>query len=315
MVQALLILWIMLALFITVERNFVKTLIWFGIFSLVTSLCFLLLGAPDVAMAEAAVSVFTTIFFAVCLAKYYSIRDNSPPDPPQKLRIAALLKTYTVPLLFTGFVFVLFLHFIPDYAVSTYLKTQYIAMFARDIGGENAVTAIYLGYRLYDTLFEALILVISVIAVAHMSWFGEISVKDGKHSEIEDSSPAIFTMRVICPLILLFGAYLILNGQYTPGGGFQGGVAIATFFVCRYLIYNIYDIRIDRILKIEEMIFVATTLLAVLIVFLGAAAYIPGVYLPLFQNIYLIVMNTLIGIKVACAFFILFYRFIAIERR
>jgi len=226
-----------------------------------------------------------------------------------------MLKDHAAPIIFAGAVFVLFLHFIPDYTVDTYLKTQYIVQFAQDIGGENAVTAIYLGYRVYDTLFEALILVISIIAVSHMSWYNEISVKDGKHSEIESSGIAIYTLRIICPMILLFGVYLILNGQYTPGGGFQGGVAIASFFVCRYLVYNIYDIRIDKALKIEELLFVATTLIAVFIVFLGAAAYIPGVYLPVFQNIYLIVMNTLIGLKVACAFFILFYRFVAIERR
>lgn len=36
-------------------------------------------------------------------------------------------------------------------------------------GSENLVTAVYLYYRYYDTLFEALMLLFSIIAVIYMS--------------------------------------------------------------------------------------------------------------------------------------------------
>lgn len=39
----------------------------------------------------------------------------------------------------------------------------------RDTGAQNAVTAIYLNYRVYDTLFEALMLLISILAVIYFS--------------------------------------------------------------------------------------------------------------------------------------------------
>lgn len=42
----------------------------------------------------------------------------------------------------------------------------------RDTGAENAVTSIYLYYRYYDTLFEALMLMFSIIAVIYMSVHG-----------------------------------------------------------------------------------------------------------------------------------------------
>jgi multicomponent Na+:H+ antiporter subunit B len=38
-----------------------------------------------------------------------------------------------------------------------------------ETGAPNAVTAIYLFYRYYDTLFEALMLLFSIIAVIYMS--------------------------------------------------------------------------------------------------------------------------------------------------
>lgn len=41
-----------------------------------------------------------------------------------------------------------------------------------DTGAENSVTSKYLYYRYYDTLFEALMLLFSIIAVIYMSIHG-----------------------------------------------------------------------------------------------------------------------------------------------
>ena len=319
MIQVLLFLWLAMAILIIHAQKMARIVIYFGIFSLITSFCFLMLGAPDVAMAEAAISVFTTIFFIVCLEKYYNLNVDGSSDPPEKVMVWAFVwaavKRCALPFVFTLSLLALFLHFVPDVTANTYLRDLYIAGFMTDVGGENPVTAVYLVYRVYDTLFEALMLVIAVVAVAHMSWSSDVSVPDGRHSDIEGYNVAIFSVRIICPLMLLFGVYLIVNGQITPGGGFQGGLAVATFFICRYMIHNIYDVRIEKVLKMEELIFVTSVLLAVLTVFLRVTANMPYYRLPTFQNIYLVAMNALIGMKVACAFFVLLYRYIAIERR
>ena len=47
-------------------------------------------------------------------------------------------------------------HDLPDY---------YLSNFTEDTGARNAVAAIYLNYRVYDTLFEALILLAAVTAM------------------------------------------------------------------------------------------------------------------------------------------------------
>ncbi len=36
------------------------------------------------------------------------------------------------------------------------------------------------------------------------------------------------TTRLLAPLILTFGAYIIVHGHLTPGGGFQGGAVFAS---------------------------------------------------------------------------------------
>ncbi|AHF80837.1 MnhB domain-containing protein [Thermococcus paralvinellae] len=36
------------------------------------------------------------------------------------------------------------------------------------------------------------------------------------------------TTKILAPLILVFGSYIILHGHLTPGGGFQGGAVFAS---------------------------------------------------------------------------------------
>ena len=309
MIQVLLFFWFVSALLLVWERKIIRVIIYLSIFSLITSACFLLLASPDVAMAEAAISTFATIFFIVCFEKYYSLRDDASNGSPTTEK-AGGVKNRIIPLGFTVFLFALFVFFIPDSTANTYLKYQYLAMFSRDVGGENAVTAIYLGYRMYDTMLEALMLLVSVVAVAHLSWYSDTSVTDGKRSEVSRSTIAVLTIRAICPVILLFGVYLIMNGHLTPGGGFQGGVALASFVVCRYMIYDIYDTQAGKIIMREKLIFAAIVLLSIFFIFLGLHAY-----LPQYRDTYLLVMNALIGMKVACGFIIMFYRYIAFEKR
>ena len=49
---------------------------------------------------------------------------------------------------------------------STSLREYYVANGFRETGAENLVTAIYLGYRAYDTLGETIVLMLAVAGVA-----------------------------------------------------------------------------------------------------------------------------------------------------
>ena len=52
---------------------------------------------------------------------------------------------------------------------SQQLSHYYITNFQQDTGALNAVTAIYLNYRLFDTFFETLLLLVSVIGIIYFS--------------------------------------------------------------------------------------------------------------------------------------------------
>jgi len=316
MIEILMVLSVLAAIACVFVSKIYRVIMLFGIFSMIASAIYMFLGAPDVAMSEAGISAFAVIFMIVCAEKFYGmgqgIHIEQTYESDEGKRIRNFKKSIPAFIVAMGLLVVM-LHFVPVAEAVTDLRDQYLLRFTHEIGGENAVTAIYLAYRVYDTLFEALLLVIAVAAVAHMSWYSGSAVSSGHRSEIETSHSARFTLRVISPIMLLFGVYLVLNGHISAGGGFVGGLAFAVFFICRYLISGIHDMPVSRIAKFEELVYICIIVLPVLMIFAGVY-YFSGDMAPNLRIAYLIAMNALIAMKVACGFFVIFYRFIAIER-
>lgn len=73
--------------------------------------------------------------------------------------------------LFIGCLFVLMmsLHLLPLDETISELLHYYKDNFFMDTGASNAVTAIYLNYRVFDTIFEALLLLVSIIGIIYFS--------------------------------------------------------------------------------------------------------------------------------------------------
>ncbi len=44
--------------------------------------------------------------------------------------------------------------------------------------------------------------------------------------------------KIMFPFILVFGLYVIFHGDFSPGGGFQGGCVIAAAFILYGLVYD-----------------------------------------------------------------------------
>ena len=94
----------------------------------------------------------------------------------------------------------------------------------------NLVTAVLADYRGYDTMFETVVIFIAGLAIMAIVGMqpGWKTRKAKIHPEdTEKEDPIIrITCRLLMPLILLFGLYVIAHGHHSPGGGFQGGVII-----------------------------------------------------------------------------------------
>ena len=98
----------------------------------------------------------------------------------------------------------------------------------------NMVSAVNFDYRGFDTLGEEFMLLCAVTGVSVLL--------RGQRGEQRSAKPGVTAGRpipprsdavvLVCraggPLILLFGLYVALHAMTTPGGGFQGGVIIAS---------------------------------------------------------------------------------------
>jgi len=98
---------------------------------------------------------------------------------------------------------------------------DYINRGVDDTGAVNLVSAIYLNYRLYDTLFEILVFSVAVLGV-------RFYLTDQRASDVVEGVPESHVVRrsadLLFPLILIFALYLVVFGHLSPGGGFSGGV-------------------------------------------------------------------------------------------
>lgn len=118
------------------------------------------------------------------------------------------------------------------------------------------------------------------------------------------------TLGIAFPFILIFSLYMVLNGHMTPGGGFQGGAVLASIFICKYMIVPKKDIHLYKVQRVEKI-----ALLFILLLALSFVAIRINMIFPAFSPYYMIIMNLLIGLKVACGMTIIFYRFVYYESR
>ena len=115
------------------------------------------------------------------------------------------------------------------------------------------------------------------------------------------------TARILFPFLIVFGAYVVINGADSVGGGFQGGAVLSSAFIVRYLILPDQDIDL-RHLKTAERVFILA-LFAAGMMFIGRAMDMP--YLT--GRVWMVGINLLIGVKVTCGLTIIFYRFVFFE--
>ncbi len=103
----------------------------------------------------------------------------------------------------------------------------------------DIVNGINYDYRAFDTLGEEFILFASVLGVLLLFRPAGKNQKDKHKVQIEDALPVSDALRVsmqaIAGIMIVFGVYVATHGQLTPGGGFQGGVILASVPLVVYL--------------------------------------------------------------------------------
>ncbi len=181
--------------------------------------------------------------------------DKSPKEEEpkkKKTRIKVSLNTFQgfykpVVVMLTA-VFIGFLLFVcvftPKFGVqdaptNNEVSQKYIEEGLKDTGATNIVSSMILDYRAFDTLGESSVLFTAVMAVMILLRKDEGEKKDKadiieeeaiiEEERIEEKYPNIIlktVAKMVAPFIIMYGAYVILNGHISPGGGFSGGAII-----------------------------------------------------------------------------------------
>ncbi|MDR0389664.1 MAG: hypothetical protein LBH73_06295 [Spirochaetaceae bacterium] len=175
-------------------------------------------------------------------------------------------------------------------------------------GAPNLVAAVYLGYRAYDTLGELTVLLASLSAAMGFIRIGGGALKKSAarcprraHTGIID-----LTAGKLSPMVLIFGCYLMFFGHQSPGGGFQGGVVLASGII--FIALGRREGGLDshrsffgsRILSRVEMLGFLGILLLCLSGLPSGYAILenPIQGLALSPAVYIIAFNMIIGLKV-----------------
>lgn len=199
-------------------------------------------------------------------------------------------------------------------ALKSYLIEGVIPRGFAETGSRNLVTAILLDYRLFDSLFEAGIL---LIAVSGIIWISKHDIEEKNAQFMYDKykTPDLFVTfsRLVYPLMLTFGFYVIVNGHISPGGGFQGGAIVASAILILYYIDHDKETNIGLIVTVEKFLYIAILLFASLSIFTRGTFFtnvFPPTSSPDVQAIYLVVLNIMIGFKVALGLWAIFTAFL-----
>lgn len=195
----------------------------------------------------------------------------------------------------------------------------------------DAVTAVNFDIRGFDTLGEEFILFTSVTGVVLLLRRLKDETRQKQPDEAAErwapsasDATRAFALGTV-GLLTLFGVYVVVHGQLTPGGGFQGGVILATAPLLVYLAGNFEDFQ-----KIAnyDMVEVAEAIGAAGYALIGFAGLAYGAaflqnFLPLGTRGDVISGGTValidlsVGLEVAAGFVLLLYQFLeeTLERR
>lgn len=212
---------VVLAFQVAAGRTLFRGIVVFVVFGVVMALAWARLGAPDLALAEAAIGAGMT--GALLMVGYRRLFTRAP----EKMRRAHKRDTrLAAPLAVLVSALVAVLGWsaleLPTGAGSAG-QGVLDAMPAQPVG--NPVTAVLLVFRGYDTLLELVVLMVALLGVrAIQGGEGPPPLPTPAHAGL----PLVGALlSALVPLAVLVAGYLLHAGGHAPGGAFQAGAVLA----------------------------------------------------------------------------------------
>jgi multisubunit Na+/H+ antiporter MnhB subunit len=206
-------------------RDSFAAVIGFVAYGLLLALVWVRLAAPDVALTEAAIGGgMTGVLLLGAAARLRPIQSAAAAEMPgAALRFVVGVGCAVISAALAGAVLLL-----PDPAPS--LAPAALAGLPA-LGVENPVTGVLMAYRALDTLVEKVVLVLALVGVWSLApdslWGGA----PGLAQPARRDEALVFLARLLPPVGIVVGAYLLWVGKDEPGGAFQGGALLAAMWI------------------------------------------------------------------------------------
>jgi multisubunit Na+/H+ antiporter MnhB subunit len=204
-------------------REVFSAVVGYVAYGLLLAIVWVRLYAPDVALTEAAIgSGVTGVLLVTASARLGRLsRPEAPPGAALKIAAAVLS------VLVAGVLAAAVLN-LPDPAPSLAPEADR-ELAATGLG--NAVTAVLIAYRSFDTMLEKVVLVLAVVgvwSVAPDRFWGGAPAALGPAAP---DAPLVFLARILAPIGVVIGVQIFWVGADDPGGAFQGGAILAAMWM------------------------------------------------------------------------------------
>lgn len=215
-----------------------------------------------------------------------------------------------------------------DALIDNEVSRFYVEEGLEHTGAVNIISGIILDFRGFDTLGESHVLFIAACTVLMLLYLpkgdspAEIRERmeaeaDDRHFEPRHDPILQGCTRILVPLLMVFGVYILLNGHLSPGGGFSGGAILGAgmiLFLCSFGFA-----RAERFFTIKTFRAITTTALVCYalgkgyVFFTGANGIENGIHAGVFGRIFsgglMMPLNIVVGLVVACTMYGLYTLF------
>lgn len=194
-----------------------------------------------------------------------------------------------------------------DNPTNNEVPAHYLEHGREETGSANAVTAMIISYRGFDTLGESCVLFLAVASVMMLLLQDEknTSEQDRRRQEREDaalqahSDPILKQAAwVLIPFVFLFAIYVLLNGEISPGGGFSGGTILGAGLILFSAAFGQRNVRVIMDRKTYGR--VRTIGLALYALLYGTYIFIGANQLPNYLEGMVLLIDLAVGLVVAC---------------
>ncbi|MGM0610564.1 MAG: Na(+)/H(+) antiporter subunit B [Thermodesulfobacteriota bacterium] len=156
----------------------------------------------------------------------------------------------------------------PTAPVHTHLSPHFITEAVHETGAPNLVTAVLADYRSYDTMFETVVVFCAgIVCILLLRTFVQSTrgrayrhVPTGVVLHIQDPEKKPKSMhefelidnmwvpqdliiktlsRLLIPFTQIFALYVVAHGDFSPGGGFQGGVIFGASLILMAISFDL----------------------------------------------------------------------------